>query len=696
MTEIPKGFKVVSQPAAIPKGFRVVSRQAQQPSVAPGAPQQSAARAEEILSPSAREKLTPEQQARLMEALEKQLAISGTKLQPTQSTRIANLEQKFRASAPKGAELASDLPEIGEAPELQFAPTLNNFKQSIATSLITNDVELGNALQKSIPGSELIQDPAGRPLLKMPNGKSYAINKPNISPQDINQTIARIFAFLPAGRGVAGAGKAALGKVASRSAAIETGLQGVEAGVGGEFSPGEIALAGVAAPVGQVVGEKVLTPIAKGVVGAIPEGAKEVIKEGVERGVKVLTSDVLPPKTNITKTLQQLSEKLGILGSAGIRAEQQEAREAILNKLGNDFNLSVESEGVLTKIVDSLNTGVAKAMEKGAQQKGEAAFRLAPFGEVPIPEVKREIARQLGSLAELKATADKTVIETLENYSDSLSGANFRVMDKIRSNLIDDIRAARAGDPLPTKAEAPLQAVKAALDKAMIKFGRGIDNEATDMWLKGNKNFFELYGKAKNSILKRAIRDGDMKPETLGKIIKAGETSDLRRLNSLLDEKGRESARFAIIREALEKSGFFAGGANPDRFINEIQRGPSQRAINVFFKGSDRKMIDGIVRILDATRRAQQAAAAPATGQQVVSGSILVGGGAGLATNPIATILTGGSLAAMARGFESRAARDFLLKMSSVPKGSPKEAELLEKILPATIAISQGLRPEEN
>ena len=105
---------------------------------------------------------------------------------------------RMRDTAPMGTEFARDLPEIGEAPELNEL-SIDSAKRGFAAGLITNEAELANALVSQTPGAEVVQDPEGRALVKFPSGKTYAVNKPGLSGQDFVQFATRALAFSPAG-----------------------------------------------------------------------------------------------------------------------------------------------------------------------------------------------------------------------------------------------------------------------------------------------------------------------------------------------------------------------------------------------------------------------------------------------------------------------------------------------------------------
>jgi hypothetical protein len=223
-----------------------------------GAVQQSTGQASvdpqaELLSPRARQELTPAQQQQLIQARSEQLGavLSPEQVEsagPSQQVKTANILEEFRRTAPKGSAFARDLPEIGASPELnQF--NLGAIKNSLAANLITDEVELGAALRANIPDSELVQDPEGNPVIKMPSGASFAINKPGLSGQDFVQFASRMLSFLPAGR-AQGLARTALG-----AGLTETGLQTVEAAAGGEFDLEDIGTETISAGTGVALGK---------------------------------------------------------------------------------------------------------------------------------------------------------------------------------------------------------------------------------------------------------------------------------------------------------------------------------------------------------------------------------------------------------------------------------------------------------
>lgn len=158
--------------------------------------------------------------------------------------------------------LARDLPEISTAPQIDLVKSafsggledmqvVNGLLANAGFLSTTNQDERAQILLKQFPDAfEILEDPEGNLVAESDQG-SFALNKPGISPADISSFVFRTLVNLPAGKSVSTAttvGKQLVSRaaqVAGKSAGTEAALQGVEAGVGGEFNTGEVALAGV-------------------------------------------------------------------------------------------------------------------------------------------------------------------------------------------------------------------------------------------------------------------------------------------------------------------------------------------------------------------------------------------------------------------------------------------------------------------
>jgi len=596
---------------------------------------------------------------------------------------------------PRLTERLKEVPEIGSGGLLSGEDKLRIAAIVPALLTATNPQELSQVLTANFRNVGVTMTP---PSSQTPQGRLIAVNnktgavvelnKPDLSQFDILQGLGITAAFLPAGRAGLAGGALGLGKLAAASGATQTGIETVQAASGGEFDAADVGISAALSPVGQVVGEKILSPLARAVGGKVGEPIKELIRQGKEKGIDILTTDVLPPNGFLSKTMQHLGEKLGVLGTGGKRAAQQRARIDVVEGLAQELGLTLDAP-IEAGIFKSLKRGVAQQLNKAATIRNEAVEKLNEFGEVGVSKTLNAIDDQIAKQNRLRSDASPEIIERLSSLKESIQNADFGLVKDLRSNLIDDISAAFKGEVLPTKASAPLQAVKKSIDGDLLDFASANDRGAAAKWIRSNRIFADGYKKAKNTEISRLLKKGEGTPEVIANILKAGKPSELKRLNSLVGDDGRKSAQLSIIRDALTESGFFGAGANPNKFTSALLKPAKQKAINVFFKGADKKQLDGITKVLQATRRAQEAPVSTATGQQLAAPVAAI---AGAQVDAGISFGAAGALAGIARTYESAGMRNLLLKLANAPKGSAAERAALNKVIPFFTAASQNAR----
>lgn len=581
-----------------------------------------------------------------------------------------------------------EISQVGVSGLVGASPRSAAITPALLTAL--DPQEMANILTSNFPDVGVAQTPEGRFIaVNNKTGATAELNKPGLSMTDVFQGLGLATAFIPAGAGVSGIGRAALARAGAQAAGTQAVIEGVQDLSGGEFDPQDIALAGATAPAGQVVGEKFFSPLARAVGGKVDEGVKSLLQRAKESNIDILTTDVIPPDTFVARSLQQLGEKLGVLGTGGKRAAQQRARIDVVEGLASELGVTLDAP-VQRDIFKSLNQGVARQLARGASLRREAIDTLDDFGFVDIGNSAKKITGQITKEKALRGSADQGIIDRLETLGQDIDGADFSVLVNLRSRLIDDITAAYKGEVLPTKAVAPLQAVKSAIDADLLKFARNNDRAAAAKWLRSNKVFSDGYRKAKDTEVKRLLNKGEGTPEIVSQILRGNKTSELKRLDSLLDQKGRDAAKLSIIRDSLEESGFFSSGANPNRFATALSKPSRQRAVNVFFKGNDKEEIDGLRRMLEATRRAQEAPVSTQTGQ--IAAPLAAIGGATI--DPGTSFAIAGTLAGATRAYEGAGVRNLLVRLSNAPKGGAAEQKILLKLMPFFNAATQAARAQ--
>ena len=151
----------------------------------------------------------------------------------------------------------SDMPEIGEY-KGEGAGTI-----ALGLSITPNIRSQAQIIQAAVPGSNIMEDKFGNPIAVMPDGKSFYLNKPGASFQDVAQTTTQILSYIP---GYSTIAKKYAGSLIKRTLAQTAQAGGVtaaqEAGavaLGADFDYGRVgvvsgitgAFEGVLGPVGR-------------------------------------------------------------------------------------------------------------------------------------------------------------------------------------------------------------------------------------------------------------------------------------------------------------------------------------------------------------------------------------------------------------------------------------------------------------
>lgn len=390
---------------------------------------------------------------------------------PIPTTSQQKQEVLFRTTAPRLDIDLDALPEISEAPELQEM-SLQALQGSLASVLITDEIELAKTLEQQIPGAKAKQDQYGRPILETTTGQ-YAINKPGVSRQDLDQFLARLAAFTPAGRGLRGAALPTLGKAAYRSVATEAGLQAVEAGLGGEFSPEQAAIAGIFAPAGQVAGVGVskLFDLGKRGIQAFTQSAKNMSEEGASTLLaEAMVREGLTP--------EQAAQRFQMLGD-----------EVLLSDVGESFSRLLRLASNKVPSIQGKATNVL-----GERQAGQAGRVISTLEEnlgIPSLNVDDEIVR-LNTV--LKPQID-------ELYSQAKAQA-FTPSKRLKNLLSGDNDLARAAQEAEIRVSNRLALGEQVTELDRLDLTKQVlDDKIMVSWRQGEKGKASEFTKLKNAMV---------------------------------------------------------------------------------------------------------------------------------------------------------------------------------------------------
>lgn len=395
-------------------------------------------------------------------------------------------EQKTVMSLPVFGGDFAQLEEIGAAPELGEFST-RGFKTSLAANLISSDLELAQSLAQQIPGSTFSRDEEGNIIATMPSGGSFFLNKPGFSGQDIAKFTTRALAFTPAGRGLTGIALPTLAKSAGQSAVTEAGLQAVESGLGGEFTPADIGVAGVAAPLGQVAGTKIAQGLQR-------RAADKALKEAAPT-----TSALKETARGIYKQIDEIGGVIPEDKAGGLFADI----EGTLRREGFNKRINPEIRGLFDEIRElsnsSLSVSQLDTLRKVAQNAaGSQDKSTARLGGIAIQKIddfmddfpESEIGgEQVGALYKQartlwrQASKSELLEQAVEKAKNQASGFENGIRVQFRSILNNPKKAKGfTGDELDAM-KAVVRGGKAEnILKALGKFGF-TEGQATNMLL---------------------------------------------------------------------------------------------------------------------------------------------------------------------------------------------------------------------
>lgn len=432
----------------------------------------------------------------------------------------------------------------------------------------------------------------------------------------------------------------------------------------GDFAQNAAKNAGV-----NLAAQGVLSAAAKGigrgitaVRGEISPADQQLLKRSAAADVPVMTSDVVPPKTKLGNQLQGYSEGV-IAGTGPMRAAQQDARTKLVNRFTEkygDYDPSV--------VVDSLKSGVAREKSLAKSKLNSLSGRMVGK-PVDTSGAIRAIDGAVNELGKLKGVSDTQTISALNDYKNAIQEITngddaFELLDKLRTQFRIDVKGDRT--VLPSMSQTMVDRVYNSLTNSLSKsIAKGLSPKDASAWRAGKADYAKMATHATQTRLKNVLNKGDLTPEAVNTIVYGQYGSDIARLYGKLDQKGKDMLRAAYISKIADKV-----GDSPQKMMTELGKLQKQANGQVFktvFGGKNGKEIEGMLSILDATKRASEANVVTKTGMTLAPLVRVIG-----------NLKTGGALLAgetgiglMSRVYESPMARNALLRLANTKAGTP-------------------------
>jgi hypothetical protein len=299
---------------------------------------------------------------------------------------------------------------------------------------------------------------------------------------------------------------------------------------------------------------------------------------------------------------------------------------------------------------------------------------------------------QIARLQGLKTQEVQPIVDRLTDWKTSIQGQNLVNVETLRKQIGESFKAPELSAVRST-GEKVLSSIYKPLKSDMESFiqQNGQRRDVTK-WKVADKRLAEMSGELNMGALKSVLKRGDATPEVINNMLFSQKPSEIRQLYSSLTPDGRQNARAAILARAAEKAtteGAQGAVVSPDRFANEVKR--IGNSVGIFFKDDDLNQVKGLVRVLNLTKRAGEAAAAPPTGVQTaipVSAAALASVFGGGLPGFAATLGAAGGVGMAARLYESAPVRNAMIKLSKTTVRGKEEAALLKR-LAATIQQQQ-------
>jgi hypothetical protein len=571
------------------------------------------------------------------------------------------------------------LSEIGNAPELNEM-SFSAFKTSLGLLATGDEEKAKGVIQSNIPEAQFSTDTKGNTIVNLPSGQ-YALNKPGVSPQDVARGVFNLAAFTPAGRA------GTMAKAAGGAAATEVGLQAVTQQVGGgDINAKEVAIAGALGAGGKLA-ENAIGAGYRAIKGTpSPENAS-LLAQSAEYNVPVMTTDVMPPSTLAGKMARSTGEKIPIVGTGQARAEQQELRQEAVQQFVDKYQSPSYQD-----IVTSLKNKSKGVKSSAGSILGNTGEKLDAIGDIPTTRTTDAIDAAVTELTKPNVRADQSAIDELTALKELMDKPQtFSSLKENRTIARDIVESFGKGDrsQLPSRSKALLGKAISGMGSDMDDFAKtNLTPKEFSSWKKANAVYANEATKLRKSKIKNILDKGDVTPENVGSMLFSQKPSEVRSLYESLTTQGKDNARSALIYRAFDNASKRAGGISPNAFSSELNK--VSKNTDVFFRGEQRSQLEGFKRLMETTRRAQDAAVETPTGQQ------LLGAGAGYAafTDLGATLGLGGTAGGLARLYESAPVRNALIRLSSVPKGSSQFEKALREAQAAMTSSAQAIRAE--
>ena len=593
--------------------------------------------------------------------------------------------------------------QISSAAMTMFDPA------EIASMLMQHDPETG---ERKWPEFAISQAPDGTLIVNnSETGRRAVINRPGMSTMDAMQALGITTMFAPAARATVGMasilGRSIVG--AGTAGITEDIIQRWQETAGGEYNPGDVALATGLGPLvelgrpaiglfqrtGKFIGSyfpehmfggiRAVLPEAKAAVLDYAKRAKEFLH--TKREAIVMTQDAVPeihtPKMQI---ILKMVERLPLTGTGRLRKKQQVQRVEVLRNLADRYNLNPLTNYGAT-ILRSLNAGKGGALDASRKVLTETVGEMAKH-KVNIINFRKTMTNIVNDEKRYGELANAGVLDLLQKAQRAVwqggrkqdFGRGFGVIDDWVQRL--RMEAASA----PPAAGASLRQAADALEMDLKRTAQEKGGKAGQRWLSATVEEKRLVEQMESKALKDLIETGRIDQQVIRRVAQRGSVPEMKLLYDNMGPEGINAARQQILKNAMRYGGWRrvpAGEANVNaqKVLTFLEKENIERQLNTFFPDeAAQKELGGIMEYLRMTADAEK------VGQGV---GMAAAGGFGQTMADGINLALGGLIGFIGHGYQSGPVRNLFLRLYHVRADVAAKDAIMAEVTPLLMAAGR-------
>lgn len=424
-------------------------------------------------------------------------------------------------------------------------------------------------------------------------------------------------------------------------------------------------------------------------------------------GISVMGTDVRPPETAFGQQFRYTGERMGRLGTGGMRRTQQQERIDAVRTALQDAD-AIDIQNAPDKVMKDLLAKRGGLIDKYTKEKQEVIDNLSQpiFTKAPgQPEKFVESARpvemvNLNNYLETQLV-DRGLLRQAEAGDRQAAALVTEIRDIQRnfqgSRLFDvETKRRRLGERFTDPSLATIKnegqqivngAYKAIVDD-MGNFIEAYGGKADKLkWRRANRNLKDNIDDLKDRGFASLLRSGEADPEAITRALLSGKPSRVRMVYKNLTPQGRQDADRLFLNQAYQVARTPDGSINPDKFNKFLNKHP---AVLDSMTPVARDEFRGLSKALELTTRAAKAGVQETTG--AMTQVPVLAAAAATIFGKIGAPITVGATALGTRLMESPTrVRKAFQNLGKAPKGSRAEKTAFSALNAAIIAENNRL-----